>query len=165
VADSDLFADELALDEVPDIDEPYDVLRLDELHPLVVGAAQNGWEANDFHEAVIAAWTTLRDRLRERLGSDADGIELINLTRSSYRDGLLVVPSGDKVADAHAAHAVAFLMVTTISRLLTICLLAARRFEPSTERSSRTRGSARLRRDMSVKRSIPGSIAFLHPPQ
>ena len=42
----------------------------------------------------------------------------------------------------------------TRSLLLTTCLLAARRFERSTERASRMRGSARPRRDMSLKRSI-----------
>lgn len=64
-------------DDAPGVDEPENRLHFDELHTLVQEAARDAWETGDYHEAVVAAWTALADRLRERLGSTADGMELI----------------------------------------------------------------------------------------
>jgi uncharacterized protein (TIGR02391 family) len=65
------------IDDAPGPDEPENRLHFNELHPLIQEAAHEAWEAGDYHEAVIAAWHALRDRLRARLGSDADGDRLI----------------------------------------------------------------------------------------
>ena len=69
--------DDFYYDDGPGPDEPENRLHLDELHPLVQRAVHEAWDRGDYHEAIIAAWTALRDRLRERLASNADGIDLV----------------------------------------------------------------------------------------
>lgn len=64
-------------DDAPGIDQPENRLHFDELHPLVQDAVRAAWDERDYHEAVIAAYTAVRNRLRERFGSNADGIDLV----------------------------------------------------------------------------------------
>lgn len=85
-------------DDAPELDEPENRLHINELHPLIAEAVREPWRARDFHEAVIAAWTALRDRLRERLGSNADGMDLIEEiygAREGRREGEPRLPLTD----------------------------------------------------------------------
>ncbi|MGB7159900.1 MAG: TIGR02391 family protein [Tepidisphaeraceae bacterium] len=54
-----------------------------DLHPLVAVAADGPWERQAYGEAVVAAWYALRDVLRDKLDSSADGVRLINLIGES----------------------------------------------------------------------------------
>lgn len=67
-------------------------LVFDELHPLVAEAAEPAWSRGDYPQALTDAWFTLRDLVRQRLGSQADGSDLMtaigetnpNLTLTPY---------------------------------------------------------------------------------
>lgn len=75
------------MDDAPGPDEPENRLHFDELHPLVQEAAQEVWREANYHEAVIASWHALRDRLRTRLASDADGDRLIRQINERDENG------------------------------------------------------------------------------
>ena len=55
------------------------VMAIADLHPLVAVAADEPWARKEYAEAVEAAWYALRDVLRDKLDSTADGLRLVNL--------------------------------------------------------------------------------------
>lgn len=55
------------------------VMSIADLHPLVAVAADEPWARQAYAEAVEAAWYALRDVLRDKLDSTADGVRLVNL--------------------------------------------------------------------------------------
>jgi hypothetical protein len=65
------------------------LMNLEDLHPLVAGVADEPWARQDYAGAVEAAWFALRDELRNKLDSTADGAQLVN--EISERDPKLLL--------------------------------------------------------------------------
>ncbi len=85
VADDLYEHDDDYYDDSPGVDEPENRLHFDELHPLIQRAARQAWDEGDYHRAVVDAWTVIRDRLRERLGTNLDGLKLVQAIHGARR--------------------------------------------------------------------------------
>jgi uncharacterized protein (TIGR02391 family) len=83
-------------DEWPDVPPVWgeeECFPLEQLHPLIHEASRRRLDASEDDEAVLAAWNALRDLLRARLNSPADGQKLVDEIGSARSARLNLTPN------------------------------------------------------------------------